>query len=239
MAIFALIYTCLSFLAYWLLYFRAENRLDGYFQDAYSKNLGFTIFHRLVGFLLFGLIPLFVGIFLLNEHWKDLGLLLDYPKAFLAWSAGVMIVLIPFNIQISKTAKNQGSYPQMRIQQWTPSLFILNAGLWILYLMGYEFLFRGMLFFSTLSAFGFWPAVLSNSVLYGLVHAPKGKGEVGGAFIFGIVLCLGCYYSGGFWFAFFIHGFQAIFNEFNAIRFNPEMGFSSEGDVSTYRDKLN
>lgn len=239
MAIFALIYTCLSFVAYWLLYFWARNRLDRYFHEEYAKNIGFAIYHRLLGFLLFGFIPLIVGVFLMNEHSKDLGLLLDYPKAFLAWCAGIMILLIPFNMYTSKTTKNQASYPQIRIQQWTSSLFLLNAGLWILYLLGYEFLFRGMLFFSTLSAYGFWPAVLSNSILYGLVHIPKGKVEVGGAFVFGVALCLGCYYTGGFWFAFFMHSFQAIFNEFNAIRYNPEMAFSKEGEVSTYRDKLN
>ncbi len=228
MTLFAIIYTVMAFLVFWLAYFMMRNYLKRFFSEENTFRIGFVIFHRVFGFLLFGLLPILIGFLGFQVHWKSWGLLLEDPTALLLWSLGIIILLIPLNRYASKTKANQAIYPQMRVKEWTNSLFFLNAGLWILYLLGYEFVFRGLLFFTTLPYFGLWPAILLNATLYALVHIPKGLREIGGGFIFGIFLCLGCYYTGGFWFAFLVHTFQAVFNEYHSIRFNPQMFFTHE-----------
>ncbi|MBK7407617.1 MAG: hypothetical protein IPJ40_05760 [Saprospirales bacterium] len=38
-------------------------------------------------------------------------------------------------------------YPQIRVAEWTFSLVLWSSLTWVLYLVGYETLFRGILFF--------------------------------------------------------------------------------------------
>jgi membrane protease YdiL (CAAX protease family) len=102
----------------------------------------------------------------------------------------------------------------------------LAAGGWILYLTGYEFLFRGLLLFSCLEAFGMWPAVVINLALYAALHLPKGLKEATAAIPFGALLCYLTLESGSIIPAIIIHSVQAVSCEFFCILRNPDMKFN-------------
>ena len=91
-----------------------------------------------------------------------------------------------------------------------------NTVTWFGFLLAYEFLFRGILFFSVYKAWGFWPSVSINSVIYALVHFPKSTRETLGAIPFGFLMCYITYATGSIWAAFGIHLVMAIANDYFA-----------------------
>ena len=75
----------------------------------------------------------------------------------------------------------------------------------LLFLLGYEFFFRGVLFFTLLEWNGLDVAIIITTLLYMLIHIFDTKGEFFGALPFGIILCLFSYFTNTIWAAFLIH----------------------------------
>ena len=230
-------YTIGAFTVFWVFFYQTMRSLDikiAHHPVRY-KNLLFA--QRLLGFLLFGPIAGYLAYMLLPHGWSHWGLLVQQFQLSSIWVIGLLLILIPANAFIARTTTNQASYPQVRYQSWTPTFFLLNSLTWLLYLLGYEFLFRGLLLFPVIEVIGLWPAIGLNVVLYAMVHAPKGWREVFGAIPFGIVLCLASYETGNFWVAFVAHGSQAVVNELFSIRANPGMTFSNT-TLSVFQRKV-
>lgn len=108
-------------------------------------------------------------------------------------------------------------YPQLRKAQWTPPLFIINGTTWILYLVAYELLFRGYLFFSCLEHYPLWLTSTINVIIYSLSHLPKGIKETLLCIPFGLLLCMLTWYTGNIWSAVFIHIALALSNDYYAV----------------------
>ena len=229
------IFTIGAFTVFWVFFYQLMRSLSIQVttKPVYYKNLLFA--HRLLGFLLFGPVAGYFAYELLPDHWDQWGLVISQPQLTITWAIGLLLILIPANAYIARTTVNQAAYPQVRYQAWTPALFGLNALTWLLYLLGYEFLFRSLLFFPAIEVMGLWSAIGLNVGLYAIVHAPKGWREVFGAVPFGVLLCLASYETGSFWIAFIAHGSQALVNEFFSIRANPEMRFKGGAAVPLQR----
>lgn len=219
------IYTVGAFTIFWVFGFQLIKSLNIHPADhpVRYKNLLFA--QRLLGFTLFGPLAALFAHQLLPVTWDQWGLLLQQPSATLSWIVGLLLIIIPANFFIARSAQNQAAYPQVRYRSWSPGFFLVNALTWVLYLLGYEFLFRGLLLFPLIEVLGLWSSIGLNVTLYAIVHAPKGWREVIGAVPFGIVLCMATYETGSFWAAFTAHGVQAVVNEFFSIQANPRMGF--------------
>ena len=87
-----------------------------------------------------------------------------------------------------------------------------NLVSWGLYLLGYEFLFRGVLFLGLIPFTGLNTAIGINTALYALAHLYKGKKETIGSIPLGIVLCYITWKTGTIWTAFAIHWIMASNN---------------------------
>ncbi len=222
------LYTILAFSLFWIFFFRLQKLIghDVATDPIPHRNLIFA--QRALGFMLFGPLAAFAGYLLVSNPWSQTGIRFLRPQEVALWAGVLVSLLLIFNLFSAKTKVNQRTYPQIRIRRWSPSFFTLNAATWLLFLLGYEYLFRGLLFFPALELIGLWPAIALNIVLYSLVHVPKGIHEILGALPFGVILCLAAYDTGSFWIAFLAHGAQAVINEFYAIRFNPEMDFGEQ-----------
>jgi uncharacterized protein len=120
----------------------------------------------------------------------------------------------------------QEKYPQLRIKIWTLKYSIISLSGWFLYLFGYEFFFRGILLYTCFRAFGFWPALIINIILYAIVHIDQGAGLSLGSIPMGILLCMITLLTGSFLFAFIIHFWMAMNNEIFSIYNNPDLMFS-------------
>jgi len=122
------------------------------------------------------------------------------------------IILIPLGTFNAKGKAHLTMYPQVRITQWNSFEYISNIASWGLYLLGYEFLFRGMLFLGLIPFFGLYPAIIINTVLYALAHLYKGKKETLGSIPLGITLCLITAQTETIWTAFAVHWIMATNN---------------------------
>ena len=92
-----------------------------------------------------------------------------------------------------------------------------------MYLLAYEFLFRGVLLMLLVPAIGVWPAIIINTSLYSATHIPKGAKETIAAIPFGIALCVITLHTGSILGAFLTHLLLSQLNDYGALYFNPEM----------------
>ncbi|MBD0832459.1 CPBP family intramembrane glutamic endopeptidase [Aestuariibaculum sediminum] len=75
----------------------------------------------------------------------------------------------------------------------------------IVFLLCYEFFFRGVLLFYFLDSTSLTLSITYVTVLYVLIHAFDSKREIIGAIPFGIILCLFSVYTQSIWYPFLIH----------------------------------
>jgi hypothetical protein len=100
------------------------------------------------------------------------------------------IILIPLGAINSRGKIHLVQYPQVRMDKWNSIEYIINILSWGIYLLGYEYLFRGILFLGLLPFFTSLNAIAINTTLYALAHLYKGKKETLGSIPLGIILCL-------------------------------------------------
>ena len=133
------------------------------------------------------------------------------------------MVLIPVNFKNAKLKDNLQIYPQIREKEWSYKLQCTEYLTWFLYLVGYEFLFRGVLFFGCREVMDFWPALAINVPIYSLVHIPKGLKETVASIPLGILLCILVENTQVFYAAAIIHFTQAASSSYFSLRAHPEM----------------
>ena len=180
---------------------------------------------RIIGFLLLGLLPLTVIWFLYPDP-QDFGL--RWPSAIgavhlLGWySIPTLVVLLVLLIRPRRRI-NINHYPELRITEWSTKDIVWNALSWLLYLMGYEFAFRGLLLFSMIEIAGLPYAIATNTLLYSLAHLHKPLEESWGAIPLGIVLSLTAYHTSSVVIPLLLHTLLALGNDLQAIRAHPQM----------------
>lgn len=132
----------------------------------------------------------------------------------------------------SKNARkpvNTSQYPQIRIQNWDLSLILKNYWGWFIYLLAYEFMYRGFLLFGLIDSFGVWPAIMVNTIIYSLAHIPKGNREALLAIPFGIILCYLTVRTETIWLSVMVHIVLAYSNDYFAIDASETMAFVKKG----------
>ena len=94
---------------------------------------------------------------------------------------------------------------------------------WFIYLLAYEWLFRGVFYFGSREVMEFIPALVLNTVVYAVVHLPKGLKETVASVPLGILLCILVERTGVFYGAAIIHFTQAASSSFFSLRAHPDM----------------
>ena len=122
------------------------------------------------------------------------------------------IILIPLGAINSRAKEHLIQYPQVRMDKWNPLEYIINILSWGIYLLGYEYLFRGILFLGLLPFISSIQAIAINTIMYALAHLYKGKRETLGSIPLGIILCMITLETKTIWTAFAIHWIMACNN---------------------------
>jgi membrane protease YdiL (CAAX protease family) len=218
-AVISLLIATFTFLIYWVITLKTEKistKTD-------IEQARIILINRLSGFLLFG--PIAFLLFRLQGKFCpcSIGMYMQYKPTVWFIALLLSLIAIVINALASRSQSNLQMYPQMRFSHWTLGWMMISAISWILYLIGYEFLFRGLLFFSWANEFMPVAAIAVNVCIYALVHIPKGWKETFGAVPMGIVLCLLAYSMHSFWPAVFVHASLALSNEWFSIYYNPQM----------------
>lgn len=224
------ILTLFLFVAAFSLYYKVI--YSGYIQRKFARQLSFeaftvrwNLFTRLLGFGLFGVLP---GLIMLIKFAKPLsqyGMNLNNQSLTLYWILGLSSLAVLVNYFAARSPQNLKMYPQIRIKRWNGTLITINSLSWMAYLLGYEFMFRGILLFGLLPYFDLWIVIGLNALLYSLAHIPKGRRETLAAFPFGILLCIICLEAGNLWIAFFVHSALALSNDMFSVRYQTKMEF--------------
>lgn len=178
---------------YALYYGIAYTRINDWIYHTFAYNTNRSVFHavffRLSGFTFFGLGTAFIFKIIYAAEFDFLSLQINHFYKLLPWIITLFLIaiIVPYiNVKNGKPSH----YPQFKIPNWTKSYKFLSYITWVLYLAGYEFMFRGILLFGTVEEIGYYPAILLNVFIYAFVHIPKGMKEVLGCFILGPILCV-------------------------------------------------
>jgi membrane protease YdiL (CAAX protease family) len=193
--------------------------------DGTVKNVLFT---KYLGLFTMGIVPATLALTFMPQYaLADYGFIYNSDTTMTSLVAILILAALtmPLAFLSAKKPSHQVNYPQIREKNWTRSLVLKNSLGWSAYLLGYEFLFRGILLFPLVDALGVWPAVAINTVMYSATHIPKGLDETIGAAFLGVVLCLVTLITGTLWVAIVIHITMALTNSFSSIYHNPEMNF--------------
>jgi len=192
-----------------------------------NPNLNFQakeiVLQRLWGFIFLGLFPVIFVLLFPEKSLKEVGLGCSWLSAPPWWTIVILVIILIAGFYSAKQPGNLAMYPQIRNQQWTSGLLALSGLSWVVFLLGYEFLFRGFLLYGSLAVMDVWPAIALNCSLYALAHLYKGPGETFGAIPIGILLCYLTILTGNIWTAVGIHSVMALSNEWWSIKANKNM----------------
>ncbi len=218
--VFDLFLTLILYLIYWNVFLKTAGDL--------SRG-GTRIFRvRLFGAVLFGIVS--VGLFTVFTSYTaySLGLVPEQGKALseFLWALVLSLPVVGVSWLNAGNSDHLRKYPQIRASRWTGSMFAVNALTWILYITGYEILFRGVLLMPIAGTFGVAVAVAVSTVLYSAVHIAKSMKEAVGSLILGPVLCAITLYFGNIWAAVFVHITLVVSNTVFSFYRNSEMTFA-------------
>lgn len=121
--------------------------------------------------------------------------------------SALLVVLVSY--KLASSYKFRERMLKVEKGQLTIRTSLLLASGWIVYIFGYELLFRGILWFTFFNAFGFLPALLVNLALYAFAHYRMGRMAILGSIPVGIIFCYLSYLTGTFLFAFILHSIMS------------------------------
>ncbi len=220
--------TLLFFYAYY--YFAHSGFLQNYIEKRTRRpqsDLLLFFAKKALGFLLLGIIPGILYYFLLKPDFEQFGISFTAIKNNLILIL-VLILIISFILFVVQKMNKERNSLQINITEWNGLYFLLNATGWIIYLAGYEFLFRGILLFECYRSFGFWPAVAINVTIYSAIHMVQGKDQAIGAIIFGTLACYFTLTRGTIIIPFFMHISLSLVSDYLSIKLNHQLNFITQ-----------
>ena len=182
-----------------------------------------VLLQRALGLLFLGILSVLIISLLPGITPGEYGLVFAFQAAPPGWAFLGLLLILVIGFYSAKQDGNLDNYPQIRAKIWTPGMIVISGISWVLFLVGYEFLFRGFLLQASLGIMATGPAIALNSALYAFAHFYKGPGETFGAIPVGVLLCYLSIVTGNIWCAVVIHALMALSNEWFSLYFHPEM----------------
>jgi len=214
-------------------YLFAQPRLQARFEakgiDAINAQELAVVFRRIRGgsLLLFGML----GVELLAGRPLFETLAAVPGPTTVAWVGGSLAVLAPILWLSGRGAQVQAAQPESRNPVQSPTRILGGWAAWALYLLGYEYLFRGALLFGLAATLGAWPALAITTAIYALVHLPKPMlGETLGSIAMGFVFGAMALDTGTIWAPWLVHMGIVVVTEVSAGRHNPAIAWWTTGD---------
>jgi membrane protease YdiL (CAAX protease family) len=216
-------------LFFYLYYYIAHSKFlthlaKGKYTQKTQKSLFRFFMRKLTGFVFLGMIPGLLYVVFFDSSFGKFGF-----SFLLLWSNIPVILLlaaiIVFVLFLTRKTNPQGNSLQIDATEWSWGMFVFNALGWMIYLVAYEFLFRGILLYECFNSFGFWPAIAVNVVVYSAIHMVNGKEQAVGALVFGTIACYFTLTRGTLLIPVFMHITLSVFSDYFSIKFNPALRF--------------
>lgn len=164
-----------------------------------------------------------VTLVLLGKSPLDYGVATIHPQRTLMLTVICAMILVPIVAISMRNPKMWDHYPEIRTPRFTSKAAYFSASGWIIYLIGFEYFFRGFLLFLWADLFGVWPALAMTTCVYILVHLPTNATETSSTVPMGIVFGLLALYTGGFLAPLIVHVLVAITSDVIAARLDPRV----------------
>ena len=154
--------------------------------------------------LLYFVIPAALVVLVLRDSLRDYGFRLGDWRAGLRWTAGVLLVMAPILFFAAQTPEIQAYYA--RTERSVLDVVLVSG----IDLVGWEFLFRGFLFFGLYRAIG-PSAVLIQAIPFAMAHIGKPELESMTTFIGGVGFGWIAWRTDSWYYPFLIHWVLNIF----------------------------
>jgi membrane protease YdiL (CAAX protease family) len=167
--IMALLWTTIILFIYF--YFGSFSAFEKYFPNTQDLSYWKIIYHNVMSFVLFFGLGLLFSKFILGNKFREMGLGKGQHKLGLIM-AGIATVIVP--LLALSTLLDSGmtsTYPLINFATYSQWYYIAGYFLsYLLYYIGWEFLFRSILLFSSEDK-GIWVAILITTMVSALVHS--------------------------------------------------------------------
>lgn len=156
-------------------------------------------------FILSFVLPVLFILLIHRKPLKAFGLGLGDWKFGLRATGLFLLVMLPLVIVVSGMPEFQRVYPHAQIVKSDWGLFIVYELLFILYFIGWEFIWRGYLLFGLEKATGRTLAVLIQMIPFVLLHNGKPVIETFGAILGAVALGILAFRTRSFWYCALTH----------------------------------
>ncbi len=167
--IMALLWSTIILFVYF--YFGSYSAFEKFFPNVENLNYWKIIYHNTMSFVLFFGLGLIFSKFVLGNKFKEMGLGFGKYKLGLIL-CGIATLIVPL-LALSTTLDSgmTSIYPLINFGQYSQWYFILGYFLsYLLYYIGWEFLFRSIILFSSEEK-GVWVAIVISTMISALVHS--------------------------------------------------------------------
>lgn len=151
----------------------------------------------------FGL-PLLCIVLVLKKPLRQFGLGLGNASLGIRLALTFWVAMLPILWVVSTFDGFQATYPHSRVVRTDWGLFVLYELSFILYMIGWEFVWRGYMLFGLREKFGD-AAVLVQMIPFVLLHVGKPVEETLGAVVGAILLGFLALRTGSFWYGVMVH----------------------------------
>lgn len=152
---------------------------------------------HILGIILFGII-----FYTILPESRFLVEVIEIPRLYVLLPLFVMVFLCAY---ISDVSVKKQTLNRTHISGYNLSNAWVYFMIRFMFLLCYEFFFRGVLLFQFLEHVPLFSAIFFSTLLYILIHIFDSRKEILGTIPFGFILCLFAYYTNSVWYVFFIH----------------------------------
>jgi membrane protease YdiL (CAAX protease family) len=157
------------------------------FQSRWNQDFYSTVYEYLTAFLLMFWVPYFIIKIGFKNKLKNFGFQLGDAR----YGFRFIFITLPFLIWIiyvgSSNAGIQTEYPLAKSTLGMLPLFFTVEMFYLLYYIGWEFLFRGFMLFGLEKQYGAFTAILIQTIPSAIVHIGKPASESFGAILAGLI----------------------------------------------------
>jgi len=157
------------------------------FQGQWNQDFYSAVFEYLTAFLLMFWIPYFIIKIGFKDKLKNFGFQFGDRR----YGFRFILITLPLTIWIiyvgSASTAIQAEYPLARSTIGLLPLFLIVEVFYLLYYVGWEFLFRGFILFGLEKRYGAVTAILIQTIPSAIVHIGKPASESFGAIVVGLV----------------------------------------------------
>lgn len=180
------------------------------------------------------LIPVACLLVLFKRRAADVGLGVGDWRFALGVAAAYLPLVVVGTWVLSDGAAFQAQYPHFRPAAFDWSTFAIYEGLFLLYWIGWEYLWRGFVLFGTMHTLGYY-AIFVQALPFAILHLDKPLPEAVLSLVGGVALGALVWRCRSFWIAVPIHAAQMIVLDFwcaMRVRTNTEgVGFDALIDL--------